>query len=189
MTKALITGITGQDGSYLAELLLAKGYEVHGIIRRASTASVWKRTRGDAQRSSSGGTDRPRGNSCTWRMRPRASCWPPNGMTGPNRSTSARGARSQSRNWSISSRSRPVSMANSCGTPRSPTASRGGVSIRPVRGSSLAFGLRQTFARDFAGRLSGTQTSDVRAAGFGDSWDFIANGLQVHVGGEGQTST
>ncbi|MBM3715878.1 MAG: GDP-mannose 4,6-dehydratase [Actinobacteria bacterium] len=38
MTKrALITGITGQDGSYLAELLLAKGYEVHGVIRRAST--------------------------------------------------------------------------------------------------------------------------------------------------------
>jgi GDPmannose 4,6-dehydratase len=37
MTKALITGITGQDGSYLAELLLDKGYEVHGIIRRAST--------------------------------------------------------------------------------------------------------------------------------------------------------
>ena len=34
--KALITGITGQDGSYLAELLLKKGYEVHGIIRRAS---------------------------------------------------------------------------------------------------------------------------------------------------------
>lgn len=37
MKRALITGITGQDGSYLAELLLAKGYEVHGIIRRAST--------------------------------------------------------------------------------------------------------------------------------------------------------
>lgn len=37
MKKALITGITGQDGSYLAELLLQKGYEVHGIIRRAST--------------------------------------------------------------------------------------------------------------------------------------------------------
>ena len=34
---ALITGITGQDGSYLAELLLGKGYEVHGLIRRAST--------------------------------------------------------------------------------------------------------------------------------------------------------
>ncbi|KAJ9575824.1 hypothetical protein L9F63_007282, partial [Diploptera punctata] len=34
---ALITGITGQDGSYLAEYLLSKGYEVHGIIRRAST--------------------------------------------------------------------------------------------------------------------------------------------------------
>jgi len=37
LKKALITGITGQDGSYLAELLLEKGYEVHGIIRRAST--------------------------------------------------------------------------------------------------------------------------------------------------------
>jgi GDPmannose 4,6-dehydratase len=37
LKKALITGITGQDGSYLAELLLFKGYEVHGIIRRAST--------------------------------------------------------------------------------------------------------------------------------------------------------
>ncbi len=37
MKKAIITGITGQDGSYLAEFLLAKGYEVHGIVRRAST--------------------------------------------------------------------------------------------------------------------------------------------------------
>ena len=37
MPKAIITGITGQDGSYLAELLLSKGYEVHGIIRRSST--------------------------------------------------------------------------------------------------------------------------------------------------------
>ncbi len=36
MKKALITGITGQDGSYLAELLLDKSYEVHGIIRRSS---------------------------------------------------------------------------------------------------------------------------------------------------------
>ena len=35
--KALITGVTGQDGSYLAELLLGKGYEVHGLVRRAST--------------------------------------------------------------------------------------------------------------------------------------------------------
>src|SRR5688500_17564752 len=35
--RALITGVTGQDGSYLAELLLAKGYEVHGVIRRSST--------------------------------------------------------------------------------------------------------------------------------------------------------
>lgn len=37
MKRALITGITGQDGSYLAELLLSKGYEVHGVVRRAST--------------------------------------------------------------------------------------------------------------------------------------------------------
>ena len=36
MKKALITGITGQDGSFLAELLLEKGYEVHGMVRRAS---------------------------------------------------------------------------------------------------------------------------------------------------------
>lgn len=35
--RALITGITGQDGSYLAELLLSKGYQVHGIIRRSSS--------------------------------------------------------------------------------------------------------------------------------------------------------
>ena len=37
MRRALITGICGQDGSYLAELLLGKGYEVHGIVRRASS--------------------------------------------------------------------------------------------------------------------------------------------------------
>src|SRR2546421_338042 len=37
MKKAIITGITGQDGSYLAEWLLEKGYEVHGLVRRAST--------------------------------------------------------------------------------------------------------------------------------------------------------
>lgn len=41
MKRALTTDITGQDGSYLAEFLLAKGYEVHGLIRRAST---FKRT-------------------------------------------------------------------------------------------------------------------------------------------------
>lgn len=35
--RALLTGITGQDGSYLAELLISKGYEVHGIIRRSSS--------------------------------------------------------------------------------------------------------------------------------------------------------
>ena len=37
---ALITGITGQDGSYLAELLLSKGYAVHGVVRRASTSNL-----------------------------------------------------------------------------------------------------------------------------------------------------
>jgi GDPmannose 4,6-dehydratase len=40
--RALITGITGQDGSYLAELLLAKGYEVHGLIRRSSSFNTWR---------------------------------------------------------------------------------------------------------------------------------------------------
>ncbi|RME80935.1 MAG: GDP-mannose 4,6-dehydratase [Zetaproteobacteria bacterium] len=42
MRKALITGITGQDGAYLAELLLVKGYEVHGIRRRGSSANTWR---------------------------------------------------------------------------------------------------------------------------------------------------
>lgn len=39
---ALITGITGQDGSYLAEFLLAKGYEVHGLIRRHSISNTMR---------------------------------------------------------------------------------------------------------------------------------------------------
>jgi len=40
--RALITGVTGQDGSYLAELLLDKGYEVHGVVRRLSAPNVWR---------------------------------------------------------------------------------------------------------------------------------------------------
>ncbi len=40
MKKALVTGITGQDGSYLAELLLEKGYEVHGLVRRSSSSNI-----------------------------------------------------------------------------------------------------------------------------------------------------
>ena len=40
--KAFVTGITGQDGSYLAELLLAKGYEVHGLVRRSSSFNTWR---------------------------------------------------------------------------------------------------------------------------------------------------
>ena len=40
--RALITGITGQDGSYLAELLLSKGYEVIGVVRRSSTPNFWR---------------------------------------------------------------------------------------------------------------------------------------------------
>jgi GDPmannose 4,6-dehydratase len=45
MKKALVTGITGQDGSYLAELLLEKGYEVHGIVRRASSTNTCRISR------------------------------------------------------------------------------------------------------------------------------------------------
>ena len=40
--RAVITGITGQDGSYLAELLLEKGYEVTGIVRRSSSPNLWR---------------------------------------------------------------------------------------------------------------------------------------------------
>ena len=40
--KALITGITGQDGSYLAQLLLKKGYKVYGTFRRTSTPNFWR---------------------------------------------------------------------------------------------------------------------------------------------------
>ncbi len=54
MKRALITGITGQDGSYLAELLLGKGYEVHGIVRRTSTIN---RTRIDHLQPYEGGSD------------------------------------------------------------------------------------------------------------------------------------
>src|SRR5262249_61547985 len=42
MRKALATGITGQDGSYLAEFLLAKGYSVHGLVRRSSSFNTWR---------------------------------------------------------------------------------------------------------------------------------------------------
>jgi GDPmannose 4,6-dehydratase len=42
VAKALITGITGQDGSYLAELLLEKNYEVHGVVRRSSSFNTWR---------------------------------------------------------------------------------------------------------------------------------------------------
>ncbi len=42
MPTAFITGVSGQDGSYLAEFLLAKGYEVHGLIRRSSTINTWR---------------------------------------------------------------------------------------------------------------------------------------------------
>src|SRR5438477_10439338 len=41
-TRALITGITGQDGSYLAELLLEKGYDVYGMVRRSSAPNWWR---------------------------------------------------------------------------------------------------------------------------------------------------
>ena len=40
--RAIITGITGQDGSYLADLLVDKGYEVTGIVRRSSSPNLWR---------------------------------------------------------------------------------------------------------------------------------------------------
>ena len=42
MKKALITGVTGQDGSFLAEFLLAKGWEVYGLVRRSSAPNFWR---------------------------------------------------------------------------------------------------------------------------------------------------
>ena len=61
MTKsALITGVTGQDGSYLAELLLAKGYEVHGIVRRSSSSTPSASTTSTRIRTSRAG-----GSTCT----------------------------------------------------------------------------------------------------------------------------
>ena len=42
MKKAIITGVNGQDGSYLSELLIEKGYEVHGTIRRSSSFNTWR---------------------------------------------------------------------------------------------------------------------------------------------------
>ena len=42
MKKAIVTGITGQDGAYLSQLLLEKGYEVYGTYRRTSTANFWR---------------------------------------------------------------------------------------------------------------------------------------------------
>lgn len=56
MKKALITGITGQDGSYLAELLLGKGYEIHGIIRRSSSFNTQRIEHICNDRSISGGS-------------------------------------------------------------------------------------------------------------------------------------
>ena len=67
---ALITGITGQDGSYLAELLLDKGYEVHGLIRRASTFNTHASTTSTTTRT------RPRhACSCTTATSPTAPGW------------------------------------------------------------------------------------------------------------------
>jgi len=53
--KALITGVTGQDGALLAELLLAKGYEVHGVKRRSSSSTA-------RHRSPVPGSDKPGSN-------------------------------------------------------------------------------------------------------------------------------
>lgn len=58
--RALISGVTGQDGSYLAELLLAKGYEVHGLIRRSSSFNT-----GRIEHIYRGRTSRVRASNCT----------------------------------------------------------------------------------------------------------------------------
>jgi nucleoside-diphosphate-sugar epimerase len=90
MSKALITGITGQDGVYLAEFLLNKGYEVHGIKRRtsllntdiASTTSIRTPTRPGANSSCTTATSRtpPASSASSSRCGPRRSTtWPPKG--------------------------------------------------------------------------------------------------------------
>ena len=90
MKKALVTGITGQDGSYLAELLLAKGYEVHGLVRRVST---FNRQRIDALR------DGPQADASTFTTATWATplpSTPSSGASSPTRSTtSARRATSR----------------------------------------------------------------------------------------------
>ena len=76
MKKALITGVTGQDGSYLAELLLDKGYEVHGTKRRASSFNTQRMTtstetstrRGPASRSTTATCPTAR-TWCAWSRR------------------------------------------------------------------------------------------------------------------------
>ena len=70
--KALITGITGQDGSYMAELLLEKGYEVHGLIRRASTFNT-----GRIDHLTPILTSRELASSCTTPTSPKAHDWSP----------------------------------------------------------------------------------------------------------------
>src|SRR6476620_5146104 len=49
--RALITGVTGQDGSYLAELLLSKGYEVHGLVRRSSSPNTQRLSEIESEQS------------------------------------------------------------------------------------------------------------------------------------------
>ena len=70
MKRALITGITGQDGSYLAELLLSKGYEVHGLIRRRRRS-----TRRGSITSTRIHTKRMHDYSCTTAISPTAPVW------------------------------------------------------------------------------------------------------------------
>ena len=87
LRRALITGITGQDGTYLAEFLLEKGYEVHGMVRRASTESFERiehlRDRCQLhqadlldQLSIVNAARRPSGRTKSTTWRPRASCRP-----------------------------------------------------------------------------------------------------------------
>lgn len=85
MKKALITGVTGQDGSYLSELLIEKGYDVHGIIRRSSVdfrERISAFLSGTAGSSSGGFNSQKTGRDVvSWALTARTSCLGPSGTS------------------------------------------------------------------------------------------------------------
>ena len=93
--KAFITGITGQDGSYLAELLLEKGYEVHGLVRRSSSFNTWRidhvRDRHQAPLRGPRRPEQPGADAGGGRARTRSTTWPPRATSrSPSRCRSTR---------------------------------------------------------------------------------------------------